>query len=189
MPSDRSLISGKRITFQFIRQLRSQPNRPNPLVLVDPRGLFGVLGTLQYSVLYSNSRPQSPPPPSKPPPAFSLGTISQRPRRCLFSRENRCRSSPRFRTGAYPPFPYLWNCSSDCLVLHRGRLTKAPGDSERTRGTHEEPHKRNAPRIAKCRRQNRSSYPRSYAPVEHSSRPLSWRQNFSRIDATPTELG
>ena len=36
--------------------------------------------------------------------------------------------------------------------------------------------------IAKCRRQNRSSYPRSYAPVELSLHPLSWHQIFSGTD-------
>ena len=74
------------------------------------------------------------------PPALSLGTISQRshPRLCLW--QGRCRSAPRFRAGAHPPFAYLWNCSSDCPVLHRGRPSKAPKDHERIRGASEGNH-------------------------------------------------
>ena len=89
------------------------------------QSLYGVLGTLQYSLMCSKSHPPSPPPPSNPPPR-SLGTDPRWPHRGLSSRETRCRSPSWFRAGAHPPFPYLWRCSPECPLLHRGCSAKAP---------------------------------------------------------------
>jgi len=71
------------------------------------------------------------------PPAVPHGAVSERSHWCLSLWEIRCCSAPRLRAGAHPPFPYLWDCSSDCPLLHRGRPSKAPRDRKRIRRTQE----------------------------------------------------
>jgi len=50
-------------------------------------------------------------------------------------------------------------------------------------------HTRNPPRMANWRHQNRPPRRHFFAPAGPLSHPLSWRQIFSRIGATPTEPG
>lgn len=79
------------------------------------------------------------------PPAVPFASAFQwtsRLHRYLSFWETRCRSASRLRAGTHPPFPYFWDRSSDCPLLHRGSPPKAPGDRER----HSDSRERNLPR-------------------------------------------
>ena len=186
MPSDRSPRSGRIIIFRFIRRLRLHPNRPRFLF---PRSPHGAFGTLQYSVVYNNFPPPSPPPPWKRPRRPLCHHFSVDPLILVFPGnlvslrfKALCRSSsavlvprgPYFR----PPFVTSRRSVESCRRL-------------RTHLWHPrwKPLQRNAPRIASWSHQNRSPRRRSFAPDGLFSHPLSWPQNSSRIGAVPIEPG
>ena len=148
-----------------------------------------MLGTLQYSVAYTNSPPPSPPPPSKPPHSLLLHHRLPVPLVLVFlGNPASLRFKVSCRSSSAVPGPLE-------LFFRLPSVTSRPSvESFRRSRMHPcHPRKkhlpRNLPRIVDWYRQNRSSRHHSFAPAGLFSHPLSWRRNFSRTGATPIEPG
>ena len=148
-----------------------------------------MLGTLQYSVVYTNFPPPSPPLPSKRPHCPLWRRRSLVPLVLVFPRNPvllrfkvLCRSSSAapgpLGQSFRPPFA----------------TSKPSVESFQRSQTHPcRPRKKalpkNLPGIADWNRQNRSSRHRFFVPVGLFSHPLSWRRSSSRIGVIPIEPG